>query len=85
MTKHYTDEDTARADRDAKLAASDWTQAADVENRITHLCVENYRRYRSQVYEAKHQPGWPLEVDWPDEPAIQRQEDMVSIPMEPVE
>ena len=78
MTKSYQSEIEARADRDAKLAASDWTQSRDAETRITGQCIENYARYRREVYAAKHQPGWPLEVDWPDEPPLQRQEDVVS-------
>ena len=80
MTKHYTDEAAARADRDAMLAATDWTQAKDSENRITGQCVENFARYRREVYAAKHQAGWPLSVDWPDEPALERQEDVVAPP-----
>lgn len=65
------------------LATTDWTQLPDAEQRITHLCVENYRRYRSEVYNAKHQAGWPLSVIWPDAPAIERQEDAAAhVPIE---
>ena len=78
MTKQYESEDAARADRDAMLAATDWTQSRDAEIRITGQCVENYARYRREVYAAKHQAGWPLSVDWPDEPALERQEDVVA-------
>lgn len=74
--KTYQSEAEARAARDAILSATDWTQLPDAEQRITHLCVENYRRYRAQVYLAKHQSGWPLSVEWPDVPAIERQEDL---------
>ena len=78
MITQYADEAAARAARDAKLAATDWTQAKDSENRITGQCVENFARYRREVYAAKHQAGWPLSVDWPDEPALERQEDVVA-------
>ena len=78
MTKSYANEAEARADRDALLTATDWTQMADAESRITHLCVENYRRYRLQVYQAKHQVGWPLLVDWPEIPELERQEDVIA-------
>lgn len=80
MIKTYTDETAARAARDAMLASTDWTQLPDAERRITHLCVEQYQRYRAEVYAAKHQPGWPLTVDWPAEPALERQEDVVAPP-----
>lgn len=80
MITQYADEAAARAARDAKLAATDWTQAKDSENRITGQCVENFARYRREVYAAKHQSGWPLTVDWPDEPVLERQEDVVAPP-----
>lgn len=78
MNKQYQDEAAARADRDAMLAASDWTQLPDAETRITRKCIEDYQRYRRDVYAAKHQTEWPLSVDWPDVPVIERQEDQVS-------
>ena len=78
MITQYADETAARADRDAMLAATDWTQAKDAENRITGQCVENFARYRREVYSAKHQPGWPLTVDWPETPVLERQEDVVA-------
>lgn len=80
MITQYADEAAARAARDAKLAATDWTQARDAENRITGQCVENFARYRREVYSAKHQSGWPLTMDWPAEPALERQEDVVAPP-----
>lgn len=83
MTKSYQSEIEARADRDAKLAASDWTQAGDAESRITRKCIEDYQRYRRDVYNAKHQVDWPLSVDWPAEPALERQEDVASVLQEP--
>ena len=85
MIKTYTDEAAARADRDSMLAATDWTQLPDAERRITRLCVENYQRYRAEVYAAKHQSGWPLTVDWPDAPALERQEDVTSPSIAPME
>jgi hypothetical protein len=83
MMTQYADEAAARAARDAKLAATDWTQLPDAERRITHLCVEQYQRYRRDVYAAKHQSGWPLTVDWPDEPELKRQEDVIASGTEP--
>jgi hypothetical protein len=78
MKQSYATESEARVDRDKKLANTDWTQLPDAERRITHLCVENFRRFRDAVYGAKHQPGWPMEVDWPEEPKIERQEDVTT-------
>jgi len=83
MILQYENETAARADRDAMLASTDWTQLPDAEHRITRLCVENFKRYRAQVYAAKHQVGWPLTVDWPDEPELERQEDVIASGIEP--
>lgn len=86
MKQSFTSEAEAKAARDAKLAETDWTQLPDAERRITHRCVEDFRRFRDSVYNAKHQESWPLEVDWPETPAIERQEDVAaSVPAEPME
>ncbi len=78
MIKHYENEAEARSERDALLTATDWTQMADAESRITHKCVEDFQRYRLQIYQVKHQAGWPLTVDWPQIPGIERQEDVAT-------
>lgn len=74
----FQSEQEARQYRDGILAATDWTQLPDAERRITHKTVEEFRRYREGVYGVKHQGTWPLEVNFPEEPAIERQEDVIS-------
>lgn len=74
-TVKFSNEQEARQFRDSILASTDWTQLPDAERRITHKTVEDFRRYRENVYNVKHQPTWPLEAVFPDEPAIERQED----------
>lgn len=82
--KVFADEKEARAYRDDLIQSTDWTQGGDAENRITHRCVEEYRKYRQEVYISKHQEGWPFEVDFPDMPLLERQEDVITETPNPV-
>lgn len=53
-----------RADRNARLAASDWTQLADAP--VNSLAWANYRQ---RLRDITTQPGFPWSVDWPTPPA----------------
>lgn len=53
-----------RAERNAKLAATDWTQAADVPQAVK----DNYVSYRQALRDVPNQSGFPNEITWPDEP-----------------
>ena len=53
-----------RSERNAKLAATDWTQAADVPQAVK----DNYVSYRQALRDVPNQSGFPNEITWPDEP-----------------
>ena len=52
-----------RADRNARLAACDWTQVADapVDKAV-------WATYRQSLRDITSQPGFPWEITWPDAP-----------------
>lgn len=54
-----------RDERNAKLAASDWTQLPDVPETLR----AQWAAYRQQLRDVTLQPGFPLSVVWPSEPA----------------
>jgi hypothetical protein len=53
-----------RADRNARLAACDWTQLADAP--VDSLAWANYRQ---ALRDAPNQEGFPWSVEWPTQPA----------------
>lgn len=53
----------ARADRNAKLADSDWTQLADAP--VTGTA---WATYRQALRDVTAQAGFPWEITWPDAP-----------------
>lgn len=55
-----------RAERNQKLAASDWTQAADAGTRCDQAA---WAAYRQQLADITTQPGFPWQVTWPSQPA----------------
>jgi len=55
---------SARRQRDALLAASDWTQGRDVPESIS----QRWAGYRQALREIPEQSGFPTEVDWPEAP-----------------
>lgn len=55
---------SVRADRNARLAACDWTQLADAP--VDSLAWANYRQALRDVPD---QPGFPWEISWPTQPA----------------
>jgi hypothetical protein len=54
---------TIRADRNARLAACDWTQLVDAP--VDSLAWANYRQ---ELREVPNQPGFPWDVQWPTKP-----------------
>lgn len=55
-----------RADRDARLAASDWTQLADVPLSSDQRAA--WAAYRQALREVTDQAGFPGDVAWPSAP-----------------
>ena len=53
-----------REERNEKLAATDWTQAADVPQSIK----DNYASYRQALRDVPSQSGFPNEIVWPETP-----------------
>jgi hypothetical protein len=55
--------EAARADRNARLAACDWTQLSDAQ------CDQTaWAAYRQSLREVSEQPGFPRVVVWPTPP-----------------
>lgn len=54
----------ARAERDRRLAACDWTQARD----IPAATAERWQPYRQALRDISAQPGFPIHITWPQEP-----------------
>jgi hypothetical protein len=52
-----------RADRNARLAACDWTQVADAPVDKTVWAT-----YRQELRDISSQPGFPWEITWPTSP-----------------
>ena len=53
-----------REERNEKLAATDWTQAADVPQSIK----DNYASYRQALRDLPTQTGFPWTITWPTQP-----------------
>ena len=53
-----------RADRDARLAATDWTQLADVPQALK----DKWAPYRQALRDVPQQAGFPENVTWPTKP-----------------
>ena len=53
-----------REERNAKLAATDWTQAADVPQAVK----DSYAPYRQALRDVPTQSGFPNQVVWPTQP-----------------
>ena len=53
-----------REERNAKLAATDWTQAADVPQAVK----DSYAPYRQALRDLPTQSGFPNQVVWPVSP-----------------
>ena len=53
-----------RSERNAKLAATDWTQVADTPQ----ATKDKYSTYRQALRDVPSQAGFPWTVTWPDAP-----------------
>jgi hypothetical protein len=53
-----------RAQRDHLLSASDWTQVLDAP-----VDRQAWAAYRQALRDIPQQPGFPLDVQWPEQPA----------------
>ena len=53
-----------RTERNKKLAATDWTQIADVPQAVK----DSYVTYRQALRDISNQSGFPNEITWPVEP-----------------
>jgi len=53
-----------RTERNTKLAATDWTQAADVPQTLK----DSYVSYRQALRDVPQQSGFPNQVVWPELP-----------------
>lgn len=53
-----------RAERNAKLVATDWTQASDVPQAVK----DSYAPYRQALRDLPTQSGFPNEIVWPVAP-----------------
>lgn len=53
----------ARAERNAKLVSSDWTQVADAP-----VDKAAWAAYRQDLRDVTNQPGFPWSIQWPVEP-----------------
>lgn len=56
-----------REDRDARLAATDWTQLLDCP--LDDLDMVLWQSYRQALRDVPQQAGFPDAIEWPEEPA----------------
>ena len=56
---------SARMQRNALLAASDWTQVGDTPDKVDKTA---WRVYRQALRDITEQDGWPFNIQWPKEP-----------------
>jgi hypothetical protein len=55
---------SVRAERNAKLAASDWTQGKDIPDNVSSA----WATYRQALRDVPSQTGFPWSVQWPTQP-----------------
>lgn len=56
--------DTVRSERNAQLAACDWTQLNDISQSV----ATEWATYRQHLRDIPDQEGFPWSVVWPDQP-----------------
>ena len=59
---------TARAQREALLTASDWTQLPDAQTSLSPTKKTAWAAYRQALRDLTDQPGFPQDITWPDKP-----------------
>lgn len=57
-----------KAMRDSLLSKSDWTQLPDIDPRLKEMYVP----YRKELRDLTSQDGFPLKVQWPEEPKFDK-------------
>ena len=62
--------DTIRQERNARIAATDWTQGKDIPDYISAA----WAPYRQALRDISSQPGFPMEVQWPETPVVVKPE-----------
>tara|TARA_R100001377_G_scaffold49595_1_gene28783 strand:- start:131 stop:583 length:453 start_codon:yes stop_codon:yes gene_type:complete len=58
--------ESARAERDMKLANSDWTQISDTA--LTTAVKTSWATYRTALRDISGQTNFPTDITWPTEP-----------------
>ena len=53
-----------RADRNTKLAATDWTQGKDIPDNVS----SKWATYRQALRDITAQEGFPWDIEWPEQP-----------------
>ena len=59
-----------RQERNARIAATDWTQGKDIQDYISAA----WAPYRQALRDITSQPDFPLSVQWPEEPVVAKPE-----------
>jgi hypothetical protein len=72
--------DSVRAERNAKLSASDWTQAKDIPENI----ATKWAAYRQQLRDVCIQPGFPWNVQWPSIDNVEPDPKLIGVEFEGV-
>jgi hypothetical protein len=60
---------SAREKRDARLDATDWTQLVDCP--LDDMDIVLWQSYRQALRDVPQQEGFPLNVEWPEEPVAE--------------
>lgn len=58
----------ARAERDRRLLACDWTDTASAPARLGAVLYAAWQDYRQALRDVSAQPGFPHTITWPEEP-----------------
>ena len=65
MTIEEQTSDEVNLRRNSLLVMTDWTQGSDVPQ----ATKDKWAPYRQALRDITDQPGYPMNVDWPEEPA----------------
>jgi hypothetical protein len=58
----------ARAERDRRLLACDWTDTASAPARLGSVVYAAWQQYRQDLRDISLQPGFPAAINWPQAP-----------------
>lgn len=62
--------DAIRQERNARIAATDWTQGKDIPDYVSAA----WAPHRQALRDITSQPDFPLSVQWPEEPVVVKPE-----------